>query len=76
MKKYYVIERTKTKDSEAFAIAETIKDDKREAESLYHQILASVCINENIEYAVVKIDDYYGNTLFMRSIIPTPVAEA
>lgn len=70
--KYFVIQRTKTSDSETYAVAETIKDTEKEARIVYHQILASVYANDKIEYAVVKIDNYYGNAVIMENIIPQP----
>ena len=76
MVKYFVVQRTKTKDSEAYAIAETVKDSLTEAKALYHQVLSSIYANDNIEYAVVKIDNYYGNTDSMEIYIaPTPEPE-
>ena len=70
MEEYFVTQITKTNDSEAYAIATTVKDNEKDAKALYHQILASVYATANIEHAIVKIDDFYGNTILMDTIIP------
>lgn len=72
MEKYFVTQITKTNDSEVYAIATTPKDSKTEAKALYHQILASVYATPNIEHAIVKIDNYYGNTEMKEVIINIP----
>ena len=73
MEKYFVTQITKTTDSEVYAIATTVKDTEKEAKALFHQILASVYATANIEHAIVKIDNYYGSTIYMDTIIPEPV---
>lgn len=70
MDKYFVTQITKTKDASVYATAITVKETLTDAKMLYHQILASVYANTKIEHAIVKIDDYYGNTALMETIIP------
>lgn len=74
MEKYFVTEITKTSDSEAYAKLITEKDSLTDAKMLYHQTLASIYANVNIEYAMIYVTDYYGNILMTESIIPAPVA--
>lgn len=75
MEKYFVTQITKTEGSEVYAIATTVKDDEKEAKALYHQILASVYATADIEHAIVKIDNYFGSTIYMDTIIPAPEPE-
>ena len=70
MNKYFVTQITKTKDSEVYAIATTVKDSITEARMLYHQTLASVYATENIEHAIVEIQNAYGNTEMKEIIMP------
>ena len=72
MEKYFVTQITTTTDSEVYAIATTVKDTEKEAKALYHQILASVYATETIDHAIVKIDNFYGNTIIKEIIIPEP----
>ena len=68
MDKYFVIEITKTKDSDAYATLITIKDTRDEAEALYCQIVASALINPAVEYAQVSVNDIRGNKAILRVI--------
>ena len=73
MEKYFVTQITKTNDSEVYAISTTVKDNNNEAKALYHQILASVYANPNIEHAIVQIQNAYGSIIFMETIVPPVV---
>ena len=81
MEKYFVIEITKTKDSDVYASGVTVKEDAdpakalRDAKMLYHQTLASVYANANIEHAIVRIDNFYGTPVLLETIIPEPEPE-
>ena len=72
MGKYFVVQITKTKDSGVYATAVTPRDSEKEAEMLWHQIMASVLADSTIEYAQVYVDDYAGNKVFLRTIYPSP----
>ena len=68
---YFVIQITKTKDSQAYATAITIKNSYNEAKMLYHQILSSVYASaDNMYHSIVKIEDVYGNTQLVDVILP------
>ena len=78
---FFVTQITKTAGSDVYAIATTVKEDAVEAvalkaaKALYHQILASVYATADIKHAIVKIDNFYGNTILMETIIPAPEPE-
>ena len=71
MEKYFITQITKTTDVDSYAIATTVKDTLNEAKSLYFQILASVYATANMEHAIVKIENAFGSTMFMDTIIPS-----
>lgn len=68
MEKYFVIEISKTINSEVYATLVTVKDTFIEAKMLFHQTMASLYANANLEHAIVKIDNYDGNTIAIESI--------
>jgi hypothetical protein len=70
MNQYFVVQITKTSDSEAYATLVTPKATETEARMLYHQTLASVYANDNIEYAQVYVDDFVGNKILLETILP------
>ena len=67
---YFVNQKTKTSDSEIYAIATTVKHDRDEAYALYHQILASVYITPNMEHFIVDIENKHGNKEIMETRVP------
>lgn len=71
MEVYFVIQATKEKGFNVYATLVTVKTDLNEAKSLFHQILASVYANENIEHAVVTLQDYMGEPIIKtEAIVP------
>jgi hypothetical protein len=68
--KYFVTQITKEKNSEVYATAITVKDSEKEARSLYHQILASVYANDNIEHAIVQMVNFLGYAVVMDVVVP------
>ena len=80
MEKFFVIQITKTTDSDVYATGITVKENEdagkalKDAKMLYHQILASVYSTANIDHAIVKVDKMFGNTILMETILPQPPA--
>lgn len=75
MNNYFVVQITKEKNTEVFATQVTPMDTEREAEMVWHQTMASVLANENIEYANVYVEDFLGNKKWSRVIKVTPEPE-
>ena len=81
MEKFFVIQITKTTDSDVYATGITVKENEdagralKDAKMLYHQILSSVYAMQSIDHAIVKIDNIFGNTILMEAILPEPEPE-
>jgi len=71
MEMYFVTQITKEKGSNAYATLVTPKDTLDGAKALFHQICASVYANENIEHAIIEVQDFYANNVLRpETIIP------
>jgi len=68
---YFVVQITKTSDSDTYATLITPRNDLNDAKMLWHQICASVYATPNITHAIVQITDAGGNNVIVpETIIP------